>query len=141
MPDQSEINLEATPEQLRYAAILEKGMYIGLLLLLVTFMIYIFGIMKPYIPLDKISDYWSLGVHDYLKTTEIETGWRWLGMLMYADFLNFVPVAVLAGVTIICFLSIFPMLLKGRDHVYAILAILEAIVLGLAASGILTVGH
>jgi hypothetical protein len=141
MEDKSEITLEATPEQLRYAAILEKGMYIGLLLLIITFIIYISGIMRPYIPLDKISGYWHRGVHDYLEATGIGSGWSWLGMLNYGDFINFVPVAVLAGITIICFLSVFPMLLKNKDKIYALFALLEAVILTLAASGILAVGH
>jgi len=32
-------------------------------------------------------------------------------------------------------------LMKGNDKIYAVLAALEVIILGLAASGILTVGH
>jgi hypothetical protein len=141
MPDKSGTDLLPSPEQLRYAAILEKGMYIGLLLLLMSFIIYIFGIMKPYIPLPKISEYWGMSVHDYLEATAIKTGWSWLGMLMYGDFLNFVPVAILAGITIVCFLSVFPMLLKNNDKIYAVFALLEAVILSLAASGILAVGH
>ena len=141
MGDKSDIKLEATPEQLLYAAILEKGMYIGLLMLLITFIIYLFGVMRPYIPLDEISGYWRLNVHDYLEAAGIGAGWSWLGMLKYGDFVNFVPVAILAGVTIICFLSVFPMLLKNRDRIYALFALTEAVILALAASGILAVGH
>ncbi|RLB81242.1 MAG: DUF1634 domain-containing protein, partial [Deltaproteobacteria bacterium] len=67
--------LKATPEQLIYAGILEKGMYLGLLILFITYALYVFGIMDPYIPLDKISDYWSMNVHDYLEHAEIKNGW------------------------------------------------------------------
>jgi hypothetical protein len=133
--------LKATPEQLLYARILEKGMYLGLLILFITYALYIFGIMDPYIPLDKISDYWSMNVHDYLEHAEIKNGWAWLGMLKYGDFINFIGVALLAGVTIICYAAIIPTLLKSKDTVYAILAVLEVIILSAAASGILAVGH
>ncbi|MBW2157456.1 MAG: DUF1634 domain-containing protein [Deltaproteobacteria bacterium] len=133
--------LEASPEQLLYAKILERGMYIGLLVLFVTFGLYAFGIVDPYIPLDKISDYWSMNVNDYLKHAEIKAGWAWLGMLKYGDFINFIGVAILAGVTIICYAAIVPTLLKNNDKVYAILAVLEVIILSAAASGILAVGH
>lgn len=141
MADQIETRIEAGPEQVLYASILQKGMYFGLLILFITFALYAFGIMKPYIPLDEVSHYWSMNVHDYLHHTNIQTGWSWLGMLNCGDFINFVGVAVLAGVTIICYLAIVPLLLKNNDKVYAILALLEALVLSLAASGILTVGH
>ena len=133
--------LKATPEQILYARILEKGMYIGLLILFITFGLYTFGIMDPYIPLDKISDYWHLNVHDYLEHAEIKDGWAWLGMLKYGDFINFIGVALLAGVTIICYAAIVPTLLKNKDTVYAILAVIEVIILSAAASGILAVGH
>jgi len=133
--------LKATPEQLLYAKILERGMYLGLLILFITFGLYTFGILDPYIPLDKISEYWSYNVHDYLKHAEIKPGWAWLGMLKYGDFINFIGIAMLAGVTIICYAAIVPTLLKNKDVVYAIIAVLEVIILSAAASGLLAVGH
>jgi hypothetical protein len=141
MNEKQPATLEASPEQLLYARILEIGMYIGLLVLFVTFGLYAFGIVDPYIPLDKISNYWSMNVNDYLKHAEIKAGWAWLGMLKYGDFINFIGVAILAGVTIICYAAIVPTLLKNNDKVYAILAVLEVIILSAAASGILAVGH
>jgi len=141
MDEKQPAMLEASPEQLLYAKILERGMYIGLLILFVTFGLYAFGIVDPYIPLDKISNYWSMNVNDYLEHAEIKAGWAWLGMLKYGDFINFIGVAILAGVTIICYAAIVPTLLKNNDKVYAILAVLEVIILSAAASGILAVGH
>jgi hypothetical protein len=141
MVDQHDAKLQATPEQILYANILNKGMYVGLAILFITFAIYAFGIMKPYIPLDEISHYWGYSVHEYLEHAEIGTGWSWVGMLKYGDFLNFIGIAILAGVTIICYLAIVPLLLRSNDKVYAILALIEAVVLALAASGILAVGH
>lgn len=141
MEEKTNALLKATPEQILYAKILEWGMYIGLLVLFITFGLYAFGILDPYIPLDKISNYWSYNVHDYLEHAGIKDGWAWLGMLKYGDFINFVGVAILAGVTIICYAAIVPTLLKNKDMVYAILAVLEVIILSAAASGILAVGH
>lgn len=141
MSEKQPAMLEASPEQVLYARILEIGMYLGLLVLFVTFGLYAFGIVDPYIPLDKISDYWSMNVNDYLEHAEIKAGWAWLGMLKYGDFINFIGVAMLAGVTIICYAAIVPTLLKNNDKVYAILAVLEVIILSAAASGILAVGH
>ena len=53
--DSQKTGLEAGPEQILYASILEKGMYVGMVILFVTFALYGFGIMKPYIPLDQVS--------------------------------------------------------------------------------------
>lgn len=140
MTNSDNAKLSATPEQILYAKVLEKGMFIGLVLLFVTFAIYALGIMKPYIPLNEVSNYWGMTVDDYLHAANVHAGWAWFGMLGYGDFLNFVPVAILAGVTIICYLSIAPGLFKSGDKVYAVLAILEAVILSVAASGILGSG-
>ncbi|MBW2345110.1 MAG: DUF1634 domain-containing protein [Deltaproteobacteria bacterium] len=141
MSERTEAGLEAAPEQVRYASILEKGMYIGLLILFITFAIYALGILKPYIPREQIANYWNTNVHDYLHHANIKTGWHWVGMLNYGDFINFIGIAFLAGTTIICYLSIIPILLKNNDKVYAGLALVEVVILSLAASGILAVGH
>jgi len=132
--------LKATPEQILYAKILEIGMYFGLLILFITFGLYTLGVMDPYIPLDKISEYWSMNVNDYLHHANIKAGWAWAGMLKYGDFVNFIGIATLAGVTILCYAAIIPTLLKNNDRVYAVLALLEVIILSVAASGILKVG-
>jgi len=140
MDENQHVLLKATPEQILYAKILERGMFIGLLILLITFGLYAFGIMDPYIPLDKISNYWSMNVNDYLHHANIKAGWAWVGMLKYGDFVNFIGIAILAGVTILCYAAIVPTLLKSNDKVYAALAILEVIILTVAASGILGAG-
>lgn len=132
--------LKATPEQILYAKILEWGMYLGLLILFITFGLYTFGIIDPYIPLDKISKYWGYNVHEYLEHAGIKDGWAWLGMLKYGDFINFIGIAILAGVTMLCYAAIVPTLLRSKDTVYAIMAVLEVIILGAAASGLLSVG-
>lgn len=140
MEEKPRASLQATPEQLLYAKILEAGMYTGLLILLITFGLYAFGIMDPYIPLDKISEYWSMNVNDYLHHANIKAGWAWTGMLKYGDFVNFIGIAILAGITILCYAAIIPTLLKNNDKVYAVLATLEVIILSAAASGLLSVG-
>jgi hypothetical protein len=138
----SDKSLQAGPEQLLYADLLQKGMLMGLCLVLITYMVYITGILQPHIPLHEIPSYWSLNVHDYLVQAKIEPGWAWAKMLNRGDFLNFAGIAVLAGVTIICFLAIVPTLWRSGDKVYAAFAIFEALILSVAASGVLgTGGH
>lgn len=130
----------ATEEQLLYARILNKGMLIGLLGLVVTFIIYASGIFEPKIPLEEVQRYWVMPVGDYLHESGIKAGWAWLGNLGYGDMLNFIPIAFLSGVTIICYLAIVPGLLRNKDKAYVVLAIIEVLVLCVAASGILGSG-
>jgi hypothetical protein len=140
MSDNPHASLQAGPEQVLYASVLEKGMLFGMLLLLVTYVVYVSGILDPYVPLTDIHKYWTMNVHDYLQQARIEPGWGWVRMLRYGDFLCFVAIALLAGVTIICFLAIIPLLLKQNDKLYAFLSVLEVIILCVAASGILGAG-
>jgi hypothetical protein len=139
---QVELDLEnASEEQILYANVLEKGMYIGLLVLLITFVLYVLGIPDPYLSFENLPKYWQMSSSEYLHTAEVEDGWAWVSMLGYSDFLNFLGIAILAGVTIICYLAIVPTLIRKNDYVYATIAVLEVLVLGLAASGILAAGH
>jgi hypothetical protein len=131
---------QATEEQILYANILSKGMMIGLLGLIITFIIYGAGILKPVIPLEEVQNYWVMPVADYLEQTGIHAGWAWLGNLGKGDMLNFLPIALLSLLTIICYLAIIPGLMKKKDTAYVVLAIVEVVVLVVAASGILGSG-
>lgn len=135
-----EKKIQATEEQISYAKLLDIGMKVGLLSLIITFIIYLSGIIPPHIPRAEVSNYWSMSVHDYLGATGIQPGWAWLGMLGESDFLNFIGIAFLAGVTIFCYIRIVPILFRKNDTIYGILAILEILVLTLAASGLLKAG-
>jgi hypothetical protein len=64
-------------------------------------------------------------------------GWAWFGELQYGDMLNYIPIAFLSLLTIICYASLIPGLLRKKDTTYTVIAILEIIVLLVAASGIL----
>ena len=156
----TEIKKEATPEQLLYANILEKGMLVGLVLMFLTFALYAFGIMKPVVPVDQIANYWSLpvtthaakdghpAVVGYLETINtnflhqenLPTGWSWLKLIKFGDFLNFIPIVILSGVTILCYISIIPGLFARKDLAMGVIAVLTALILTLAASGILATG-
>ena len=72
MPRGQELSAEANEEQLLYAKILAWGMYLGLGILLVTFGLYLTGIVAPAVPIDEVSNYWTLSAHDYLEVINNE---------------------------------------------------------------------
>lgn len=131
---------QATEEQVLYANILNKGMMIGLLGLVITFVIYGAGILKPVIPLEEVQNYWVMPVADYLALTGIHAGWAWLGNLGKGDMLTFLPIAFLSLLTIVCYIAILPGLMRKKDTAYIALVITEVVVLTVAASGILGSG-
>jgi hypothetical protein len=140
---------QASDEQMLYARILAAGMYIGLGVLLLTFALYLTGVLSPAVPIRELANYWTLPAHEYLEAINHEflhrdhivDGWSWVYVLNRGDYLNFVGIALLALVTIGCYLGILPMLLRKRDWIYATIAVLEVVILALAASGIVAVGH
>lgn len=132
----------APAEQIAYANFLFYGCWGGLALMIITYLIYISGIMAPYVPMELVMKYWSLPVQNYLSDNNVPTGWGWLTLLSKGDFLNFLGIALLAGLTIICYLPLIFVYLKKNDRAYTIIVLLEVIVLCVAASGIVgTGGH
>ncbi len=136
------MSLRASEEQVLYAKILNIGMLIGLVGLVVAFVLYASGILEPLIPLEEVQSYWILSVHEYLEQSGIQAGWAWFGNLQFGDMLNFLPIAFLSLLTIVCYIAIIPGLIRKKDTAYVVIAVLEIIVLTVAASGILgTGGH
>lgn len=132
--------VKATEEQIAYAKVLDFGMKCGLLALIITFLIYVSGILTPYVPVNDLPKYWGMSVHKYLQATGIHPGWTWLWLLGKGDFLTFIAIAFLAGVTVVCYIVIIPILFRKKDTIYSVIAIIEVLVLVLAASGVLKAG-
>ncbi len=131
---------KASEEQIAYAGVLNIGMWFGLILLVVTFLVYISGVIPSFVPIDDLPKYWGMRVHDFNHILNAPTGWQWTALAGKGDYLNFVGIAILSGLTILCYLVILPILFRKKDTAYAVIAIVEVLVLSLAASGIMKAG-
>lgn len=132
----------ANEEQLAYARVMNIGMKLGILMVIISFAVYVFGVFDPYVTMEQITTNWDKKPEKYLEvtgTTE-NTGWSWTGLLGYGDYLNFFSIAFLASLTAVCYLRILPILIRKKDYIYVALAVTEVLVLALAASGILKGG-
>ncbi len=127
-------------EQITYANVLNIGMWLGFAILCVTFLLYVFGVLPSFVPIEDLSKHWGKKVHQFNHDLHAPTGWGWLSLVSKGDYLNFVGIAMLAGLTIVCYLAILPSLLRKKDMPYVVIAIVEILVLTLAASGILRGG-
>ena len=133
---------QTSPEQNRYANLLFYGCWAGIFLMFLTYIVYVTGLLEPYVPLEKITTYWSGPVGHYVHDAHVPTGWGWVVLLGKGDFLNFVGIVLLAGLTAVCFLTLIPAYVKQKEWTFAIISIIEVLILCLAASGILgTGGH
>ncbi|RJQ44048.1 MAG: hypothetical protein C4534_07030 [Gaiellales bacterium] len=131
---------QASEAQLAYAKLLDLGMKVGIVILLITFIIYIAGVMEPNVPVDKLPDYWEMKADEYVEVTGKATGWGWVKDLGKGDVLNSVGIAFLALVTIFCYLRVVPIMIRDKEIALLILILLEVAVLAAAASGFIKTG-
>lgn len=125
-----------TSEQEIYARWLDWGTRIGLAALVAAFLGYAFGLLDAFVPLGRLPALWSLPVDRYIALTGAPTGWGWLALLGRSDYLNQLAVAVLALITVICYLRIVPILWRGGERLQAGMAIAQVLVLLAAVSGV-----
>ena len=129
-------SVHASPEQNAYADVLFYGCWIGLVVMLCTYLVYVSGLMTPHVPLDEMPQYWSQPVSHYLEAARVPTGWGWVRLLNQGDFLNFIGIVLLAGLSIVCYLRTIPSLFRKGDPIMAAIATVEVLVLLLAAPGL-----
>jgi len=136
MSDQIKVTGKASAEQVTYANMLFYGSWTGLGLMAVTYLLYVFGIITPHIPLDQVPLMWSQPVGTYLELGKVPTGWGWSVLILKGDFLNFLGIVLLAAMTIVCYIPLIPAFIKRKEMLFAGLALAEILVLMFAASGI-----
>ena len=142
MNEQQSKSLKPMSEQITYANLLFIGAWAGILLMLITYFIYVTGILSPHIDVTVITQNWDKGVDEFLEITHSPHGWGWLRLLNKGDFINFIGLVFIAVLTIICYLFLVVGYKKRNDWVYFYICLFEIAVLTLAASGILgTGGH
>jgi hypothetical protein len=130
-----------TPEQLAYADVLETGLAFGRYFLAATFALYVFGITAPKVALSELTANWSLPAEQYSRLVGVGAGWDWLRLIHYGDYLNFLGIAFIASVTAACYLRLVPISLRSKDRSFSAILLLEIVVMFLAASGFLALGH
>ena len=128
------------PEQIAYANLLFIGAWAGILMMIITYFLYLGGIVSPHVDLALITQNWNKGVDEYLEITHSPHGWGWLSLLNKGDFLNFIGIVLLAVLTIICYLFLIAGYKKRKDWPYFFIALIEVVVLAFAASDILGAG-
>lgn len=122
-------------EQETYARWLLWGTRIGFVMLVVTYFLYVAGIVAPSIPVEKLPAIWGLPLDEYLAETHAPTGWSWVAQIGKGDFMNLAGVAVLAASTLACYLRVLPIFVRARQRAFAAIAIAEIVVLLAAAAG------
>jgi hypothetical protein len=98
-----------------------------------TLLLYLSGAVPAFVAPQQLPQLWTLPVDRYLELTGAPSGWGWLGLIGYGDYLNFLGICLYAMVTLFCYLRIIPAMLRSRERLHAALAIAQALVLLAAA--------
>ena len=123
-------------EERAYAELLHWLALAGLLLLIAAFVVYGLGIFGSIVSPGEATRLWHHSAAEYAEAAGLETGWGWLSNLPRGDMLAFASLALLAGASIPAQLYLFFFFLKKRNRIFALLALLQFLVLLAAASGI-----
>ncbi|MGD8716117.1 MAG: hypothetical protein PVG70_16310 [Desulfobacterales bacterium] len=140
MNTQKKEDLQPSQEQIIYANLLIIGVWAGIIILVATYAIYVTGILPAHVEMSQIPKLWGKGVNEYLELTHSPHGWGWFFLLAKGDFLNYIGFAFLALMTIVCYLILVRGYTRQKDWIFAAIAVLEIVVLSVAASGILGAG-
>ena len=140
MNTQNEQALKPSREQIIYANLLIIGVWAGIFILVTTYVLYLTEILPPHVELSVIPKVWGKGVDEFLEITHSPHGWGWVSLLGKGDFLNYLGFVLLALMTIICYLVLVRGYVRQKNWIFSAIAILEIIVLSVAASGILGSG-
>ena len=140
MNTQNKEDLQPSQEQIIYANLLVIGVWAGIAILVATYAIYVTGLLPHHVDMSLIPKLWGKGVSEYLEMTHSPHGWGWAALLSKGDFLNYLGFAFLALMTIFLYLVLVRGYIRQKDWIYAAIAVLEILVLSLAASGILGAG-
>jgi len=127
--------------QLRYAALLDRLTWVGLVMLIGSFVLYVSGWLPSYLPPQRLVELWTLPVSEFVARSGMPTGWAWLGLAHRADMSGLLGIAVLAGCSVPCLLALVPSCLRRGDRAMAWLCVAEAAVVVVAASGLIQAGH
>jgi hypothetical protein len=128
-------------EQLLYAAVLDAGVKIGFAVLVAAFAAYVTGVLSAHVPPEDLPQLWVLPLDAYLSRTGAPTRWDWIGLLAKGEYASIAGVALLSACSLPCLAAIVPALWRRGDRALSAIAALVALVIALAASGLLVGGH
>ncbi|HUK04183.1 MAG TPA: hypothetical protein VLV90_03765 [Burkholderiales bacterium] len=120
-----------------YARCASVGTRIALAVIVAELLAYVSGALSPYVPLEELPRLWHMSMREYLAAARVPAGWGWVALAGRGDYVNFIGIALLASITLVCYLRALQGFLRRGERLYAALAAAQLLVLLAAASGLL----
>jgi len=133
--------LHANRIQLTYATVLSWTSTLGIIFVVAGYLIYVFQLLPSTVSPSEVAMHWHLRAAELHKIVPVPSGWDWIFQLGRGDVLSYASVVYLSSVTMLCLAVIIPLFLKEKDMIYAVMTLLQVLVLVFAAAGIVSGGH
>ncbi len=124
-------------EQMAYGALLEKLVNVSMIVLFISFVLYVGGFLAPLIPIEQLSTVWNLPLEEFLAQTDAPTGWQWVNHIHTGDYLSFAGIAFLVAITGICYLVLLIGFAKDGHKIYLFITSAEIGLIILAAANVM----
>jgi hypothetical protein len=126
--------------QERYARWLDACTRVAFAVSLLSFVAYASGLLPAFVALEALPELWGEPVERYLERTGAPSGWAWLALLGYSDYVSLACIGLVGLVTLACYLGIVPLLLRLRERLQLAFAVVQIAVLLVAIAGPLAGG-
>lgn len=124
--------------QLVYASVLDIVSHAGMTLIAAGFLAYVFRLLPLTVSIEDIASHWHLRASDMNNILSVPTGWAWTQDPLHGDVLSFISIVFLAMAAMICLVAVIPVFLGEKNRTYALIALLQVIVLAAAVLGIVS---
>jgi uncharacterized membrane protein len=127
---------ERVTDGIVFARTLKIGVWLSLVLVVITFLLYVFDIVPAHVPVDQLPKYWSLSASEYQRQTGTQPGMGQIKLNGDSDLLCLMAIALLSTISLVSLAAVLTRYVARRDLIYAIIAALNIAILVLAACGV-----
>ncbi|NTV07739.1 MAG: DUF1634 domain-containing protein [Chlorobium limicola] len=122
--------------QLVYASVLDVVSHIGMALIAAGFLIYVLKLLPLTVSIEDVAAHWHMRAADMNRILTVPSGWSWVQDPLHGDVLSYFSVVFLSMAAMICLVSVIPVFLGEKNRTYALIALLQVMVLAAAVVGI-----
>lgn len=111
------------------------GVRVGIIGMIVTFALYLTGLVQPFIAPSRLTGLIGGGVTAYVRDNQVPTGWDWLSLIERSDMLSLASLVFMVGVIAAAYVALVPVLIRQGNRIYLGIVIAQLGVFFLAAFG------
>ncbi|HWR01294.1 MAG TPA: hypothetical protein VN371_05475 [Chlorobaculum sp.] len=130
--------------QIVYAKTLDYVAHTVIVVMAVGYLLYMTQLLPLSVPIETIAGNWHLSATSMQAKLNLPCGWECFSApagILHGDVLSYISVIFLSLSTLICLASAVAAFISEKKYLYSTIAILQVLVLLVAASGIMSAGR